>query len=126
MALFGNKKAAPAKKEAKEKKVVTRTASSTTRLADSHLEDALRAPWLSEKALIGTEKGVYVFAIPQRATKTEVAAAIERIYNVVPVKVNVANLPGKSKALRSRRGFGRRAARHKAYVFLKKGDTIQF
>ena len=125
MALFGNKKAAPAKKEAKEKKVV-RAASPEARLVDSHLEDALRAPWLSEKALIGTEKGVYVFAVPPRATKTEIAAAIERIYKVVPVKVNVANLPGKSKALRSRRGYGRRAARHKAYVYLKKGDSIQF
>lgn len=126
MALFGNKKAAPAKKEAKEKKVATRAASAAERLADSHLEDALRAPWLSEKALIGTEKGVYVFAVPPRATKHEIAAAIERIYKVVPTKVNVANLPGKSKALRSRRGFGRRPARHKAYVYLKKGDSIQF
>jgi ribosomal protein L23 len=36
------------------------------------------------------------------------------------------NLPGKVKALRTKRGIGLRASRHKAYVYLNKGDTIQF
>ena len=81
-----------------------------------------------EKALAHTrlEKGIYVFAVPPEATKTEVALAVERIYKVVPVKVNIANLPGKMKPMRAKRGRGQRARRHKAYVFLKKGDSIQF
>lgn len=126
MALFGTKKAAPQKKEVKEKKAATRAASSAKTLENSALENMLRAPWLSEKALMGTEKGVYVFAVPPAATAQQVARAIERVYKVVPRKVNIANLPGKSKALRSRRGYGRRPARHKAYVYLAKGDSIQF
>ena len=120
MALFANKKAAPKKAEKKT------APSSEKALANSKLETVIKAPWLSEKALIGTEKGVYVFAVPADATKSEVALAVERIYKVVPTKVNVANLPGKTKALRTKRGYGSRAARHKAYVYLKKGETISF
>ena len=123
MALFGNKKAAPKKAAKAEKKAAP---SSEKTLANSKLEGVIKAPWLSEKALIGTEKGVYVFAVPADATKKEIALAVERIYKVVPTKVNVANLPGKTKALRTKRGYGSRAARHKAYVYLKKGETISF
>jgi large subunit ribosomal protein L23 len=94
--------------------------------ADGRLASIIRAPWLSEKALIGTENGVYVFAVPPEATKHDVIAAIETIYKVTPKKIAMVNLPGKRKALRTRRGMGTRAARHKAYVYLKKGDTIQF
>jgi large subunit ribosomal protein L23 len=93
---------------------------------DGRLARALKAPWFSEKALIGTERGVYVFEVPRDATKPEIAAAVESYFNVTPVKVRVANLPAKKVSLRSRRGQGFRAARHKAYVYLKKGDSIVF
>ena len=90
------------------------------------LERMLTAPWLSEKALIGTEKGVYVFEVPGSATKTDIAAAVEKIYKVTPRKIAIVNTPGKRKKLRRKRGFGTRAARTKAYVYLKKGETIAF
>lgn len=106
----------------KKKKTAKKAAPAAKKVAAR--PDVLTAPWMSEKALIGTEKGIYVFAIPPRATKTEVAAAIEAVYNVKPAQVRVANLPGKRKALRHKRGFGTRAARRKAYVYLKKGDTL--
>ena len=93
---------------------------------DGRLEHILKSPWLSEKALISTESGMYVFEVPARATKTDVAKAIELIYKVKPRKVNMVNLPAKTVALRTRRGTGTKARRHKAYVFLKKGESIQF
>jgi large subunit ribosomal protein L23 len=93
---------------------------------DGRLAGVLKAPWLSEKALIGTEKGVYVFEVPPEANKFEIAAAIELLYKVTPKKIRVANLPGKTLSLRNRRGVGTRARRHKAYVYLNEGDTIQF
>lgn len=124
MALFGNKKKEVKKAAPKAQK---KTAPSPEKvLANSKLENVIQAPWLSEKALIGTERGVYVFAVPADATKQQVKLAIERLYKVVPTKVNIANLPGKSKSLRTRRGFAKLAARHKAYVYLKKGETISF
>lgn len=95
-------------------------------VTDGRHHTVIRAPWLSEKALIGTEKGVYVFEVPTEATKPQIAAAVEAIYKVTPRQIRVVNLPAKKKALRTRRGFGSRAARHKAYVYLKKGETIQF
>ncbi len=91
---------------------------------DGRLSQVLKAPWFSEKALIGTERGVYVFRVPADATKPEVAAAIEKFYNVSPAKIRMVNLPAKSVSLRTRRGTGTRARRHKAYVHLKKGDTL--
>lgn len=119
MAIFGNKKKT-VKKEASAR------AAGEVKDAAGRLEGVITAPWLSEKALIGTEKGVYVFQIPRSATKTQVKAAVEKIYKVVPTKVNVVNVPGKVKNLRAKRGTGTRAARAKAYVYLKKGDTITF
>lgn len=120
MALFGNTK----------KKGVTK--GSATRVAGEvkdpagRLDSVITAPWLSEKALIGTEKGIYVFKVPTSATKTQIKSAIEKIYKVVPRKVNIVNVPGKKKALRAKRGVGTRPARAKAYVYLKKGETITF
>jgi len=120
MALFGNKK-----KETKEK--VTRAhRARTTKLGAGVAHEIVRAPWFSEKALMATEKGVYTFAVPPRATKAEIAAAIKEIYNVEVRKIRVVNLHGKPKAMRTKRGVGFRAARRKAYVYLNSGDTIQF
>lgn len=112
MALFS-----PETKEAKKK---------ASYVADGSHHTVLRAPWLSEKALIGTENGAYAFQVPADANKFQIAAAIESIYGVKPRQIRIVNLPAKKKAMRTRRGQGSRAARHKAYVFLKKGDTIQF
>jgi large subunit ribosomal protein L23 len=121
MALFNEKK------EVKTKKAATASPRAAKKVAaDGRHHTVLKAPWFSEKALIGTEKGVYVFEVPTDANKFEIAAAVESIYNVTPRQIRVVNLPAKKKPLRSRRGFGSRAARHKAYVYLKKGDTIQF
>ncbi len=114
MALFGNNKTT---READERVVVD---------VRGKLATVLTAPWLSEKALIATEKGVYTFHVPKEATKQDIALAIQKIYNVVPRKITVVNLPAKKLSLRSRRGQGTRPARRKAYVHLKKGDTIQF
>lgn len=93
---------------------------------DSRVANVLKRPWFSEKALIGTANGVYVFEVPQAATKHDVMNAIEKTYNVTPKKVRMVNLPAKQVSLRTRRGTGSRARRHKAYVYLKEGESIQF
>lgn len=118
MAIFGNKK----NKEVSQKKHRARTAAAL----DGAAHEIIRAPWFSEKALIVTEKGVYVFEVSQGATKAAVAGAIKEIYNVEPRKVCVVNVLGKSKAMRTKRGTGHRASRRKAYVYLNAGDSIQF
>lgn len=117
MAKFGNSKK-------QEKAVVAKAKASKTPFTDGREHDTLIAPWFSEKALIGTEKGVYVFHVSPRATKHDVAKAIVVVYKVTPKKVRMVNLPAKKVSMRTRRGHGTRAARSKAYVYLKKGETI--
>ncbi len=121
MALFGNKKKEQ-KKEASARIVHARSRTH----AHGAAHEIVRSPWFSEKALIITEQGVYTFAVPASATKADIAGAIKEVYKVSPRKIRIVNLPGKPKALRTRRGEGRRAKRRKAYVYLNKGETIQF
>ncbi len=121
MALFGNKQ------KGQKEKMEKRISRARARIhSDGVAHEVIRAPWFSEKALILTEKGVYAFAVPTTATKADIAGAIKEIYKVTPRKVRIVNLPGKPKALRTRRGVALRARRRKAYVYLNKGDTIQF
>ncbi|MDO8593578.1 MAG: 50S ribosomal protein L23 [bacterium] len=124
MSIFGTKKSVKKEKSTKAdaKKHVARAKISANGVA----HDIIRAPWFSEKALMATEKGVYTFGVSTRATKAEIAGAIKEIYKVEPRKIRIVNLPAKRKAMRTKRGVGARAARRKAYVYLNKGDTIQF
>jgi ribosomal protein L23 len=123
MALFDKK---TEKKEKKSGKTAAVTHARSRHTTNGAAHDIIRAPWFSEKALLATEKGVYAFAVPAEATKADIAGAIKEIYKVTPKKIRIVNLPGKSKAMRTRRGEGTRATRHKAYVTLNAGDTIQF
>jgi large subunit ribosomal protein L23 len=135
MALFSTKTPKKAKAK-KEQKATSALATKAVKLKSSRgrhvgtttgrTSDVLRAPWLSEKALIGTERGVYVFEISDKATKHDVAAAVFALYKVTPRKVRIVNLPAKLVMMRSRRGLGTQSARRKAYVSLKEGETIQF
>ncbi len=93
---------------------------------DARIADVLKRPWFSEKALLATEKNVYVFEVSPRATKHDIMNAINTVYKVLPTKVHIVNLPAKKVSMRTRRGEGSRARRHKAYVYLAAGDTIQF
>jgi len=122
MALFGKKVSSKQEQKAGARKHHARQAKFATGMA----HEIIRAPWFSEKALIATEKGVYTFDVPARATKTTIAGAIKEIYNVQPRAIRIVNLPAKRKAMRTKHGIGTRAARRKAYVYLNKGDTIQF
>jgi ribosomal protein L23 len=115
-----------ATKNKKDKKIgpVTHARARTAAAGVAH--EIIRAPWFSEKALLVTEKGVYTFAVPTSATKADIAGAIKEIYKVTPKKIRIVNLPAKTKPMRTQRGTGTRATRHKAYVYLNAGDTIQF
>ncbi len=125
MALFSNDKKTT--KKAKTPKSTTRNwGRGILAVDDSRLANVLKRPWFSEKALISTESGVYVFEVAPSATKIDVANAVIAAYKVTPMKVRMVNLPAKKVAMRTRRGEGTRARRHKAYVYLKEGDTITF
>jgi large subunit ribosomal protein L23 len=71
-------------------------------------------------------EGVYTFDISAGATKRDIKQAVKSIYKVTPRKVAVVTV--RSKNVRSARSgkSGVKSGGRKAYVFLKKGDTITF
>lgn len=132
MALFGSKKKTDLPAQAGEKKVQTKPAAKaparvSSRYAKPVLNSAvLVRPRITEKAANMTAANVYTFDITKSATKRQVAVAVKALYKVTPVKVNVVNTPAKRVKMRRKRGFGTTPATRKAYVYLKKGEEIQF
>jgi large subunit ribosomal protein L23 len=88
--------------------------------------DVLRRPLVTEKTNYQNSKlHQYVFEVAPDATKTLVKDAVEKLFDVKVLRVNVINVPSKHKRnLRSRRTVNRRTAYRKAIVTLASGDTI--
>jgi len=83
------------------------------------------APHVSEKSTRAAEKGnQIVFRVRPDASKPDIKAAVEKLFNVEVQSVTVANVKGKTKAFS--RTPGRRQDWKKAYVKLKPGQDINF
>jgi large subunit ribosomal protein L23 len=85
-------------------------------------------PRVSEKsyAVAGTEN-TYVFNVPVSANKIEVKNAVESQFSVNVETVNIIKMVGKTKRTvkkDGRRIYGKRSDYKKAYVKVKKGQTI--
>ncbi len=89
--------------------------------------DVIRRPLITEKSNIqNTELHQYTFEVAHGASKTLVKDAIETLFEVSVVSVNVINVPLKySRKWRNRRLSVRRGAYKKAIVTLAPGDTIE-
>ncbi len=85
--------------------------------------NVLVRPHITEKAAILAENNTYVFVVAKDTNKIEIAKAIQSIYGVVPVRVNIVNLPDTNVFVRGKRGV--KAGVRKALVTLKKGDKIE-
>ncbi len=86
-------------------------------VATAGMYDILRRPIISEKAAMLSENNGVAFEVAMDATKEDVAKAIQAIYNVKPVKVNIVVAKGKVKSFRGRNSGTQRAVK-KAYVSL--------
>jgi len=84
----------------------------------------LRSPRITEKASRAMETNVYVFDVAPDANKKQIMSAVQSVYQVKPRKVSIVN--AKPKATRNMRTGkkGQKPGFKKAYVFLKKGETI--
>lgn len=83
----------------------------------------LLRPRVTEKASFVVAKNIYTFEIAPKATKKQVASAVEAFYKVSPLKVNIAKNPAKVVFIRGKKG--QKAGVKKAYVYLKKGDKLE-
>jgi len=88
------------------------------------MKTTILKPHITEKAGVLSDKNVYTFQISKTATKKDVAAAIKELYKVTPVKVSVATKPAQKVFSRGKAGV--KSGIKKAYVYLKKGDKIEF
>ena len=84
--------------------------------------DTLVRPVITEKSMIASEAGKVVFIVPLSATKDEVKAAVEAIFNVTVKKVNTIKQYGKVKSFRGH--MGRRSDYKKAIITLAEGQNI--
>ena len=92
-------------------------------MSAANLYEVIRAPRVSEKtARLQEVSNQYVFEVAQTATKSDVKAAVEKVFGVKVEAVNVVNVKGKAKAFRQR--MGRRGNSRKAYVTLAEGQSI--
>jgi large subunit ribosomal protein L23 len=84
--------------------------------------DVIIAPHITEKATQGSVHNQVTFKVHPDATKPQIKAAVEKLFNVKVKAVNTANMRGKVKAFRGR--LGRRSDWKKAIVSLQEGSTI--
>lgn len=91
------------------------------------IHDVLLRPIITEKS--NYQSGFlnqYVFEVADDATKGLIKDAVETIFDVDVVSVNVMNVPAKrSRRWRSRRVMVRRSSYKKAVVTLAAGDRIE-
>jgi large subunit ribosomal protein L23 len=89
------------------------------------LMNVLIQPHVSEKAATIAEKSnQYVFRVLGDATKGDVKAAVELMFEVKVEGVNLLNRPGKTR--RFKNVPGKRNGHKKAYVRLQAGQSIDF
>ena len=86
------------------------------------LADLILKPIVTEKATRQMEENKYVFDVLPSATKPEIRAAIESLFDVSVTSVNTLKLPRKKR--RVGRYVGYKPQYKRAIVTLKEGDSI--
>ncbi|ART82711.1 50S ribosomal protein L23 [Oceanisphaera profunda] len=94
-------------------------------IREERILKVLRAPHVSEKSTMVAERtNTIVFKVALDATKAEVKAAVEKLFEVEVKDVRSLVVKGKTKRTGNR--TGRRSDWKKAYVTLKEGQDIDF
>ena len=88
-----------------------------------HPNEVLLAPVVTEKAYAQIDDNKYSFRVHPDAHKTQVRQAVEELFNVKVVRVNISKVQPKPK----RRGLhrGTKPGWKKAIVQLREGDRIE-
>jgi large subunit ribosomal protein L23 len=100
-------------------RVIPRAAKTLTR---QQMLDIVRSPVITEKATSVSEHNQVIFFVRLTATKREIKAAVESLFNVKATAVNTIRVRGKLKRVRGR--VGRRSDYKKAVVTLGEGQRI--
>lgn len=88
----------------------------------AQLTKVLRRPLITEKSLRLQEQGRYCFEVDPQANKGLVKQAVERLFSVDVVQVNIIRMKGKRKRFGPR--WVQKPGYKKAIVTLKPGQKI--
>ena len=91
-----------------------------SRKMDAH--DVIRAPVITEKATLVSEHNQVVFKVAREASKPEIKAAVEKLFNVKVKSVNTHLRKGKMKTFKNIRA--RQSDVKRAVVTLEEGHSI--
>jgi large subunit ribosomal protein L23 len=84
--------------------------------------NTILGPVITEKATLGSEHNQVTFRVAKGATKPEIKAAVEGLFNVKVKAVNTLVQKGKVKRFRGIKG--RRPDSKKAMITLEEGQVI--
>ena len=84
--------------------------------------DVIVAPHITEKSTLLSEHNAVVFKVADKATKPEIKAAVEALFDVKVVGVNTLTVKGKTKKWKGKPY--RRSDVKKAVVTLAPGQSI--
>jgi large subunit ribosomal protein L23 len=93
-------------------------------ISAERMYEVIRAPLITEKGTLLSEKNQFVFRVAENATKPEIKAAIETLFKVKVTGVNTLITKGKTKRFKGRMGV--RSDVKKAFVTLAEGQSIDF
>jgi large subunit ribosomal protein L23 len=96
--------------------------SQASRFADTRHYDVIVSPVITEKATLASEQNKVVFKVHKDATKPQIKAAVERLFDVKVEAVNTLVRKGKTKFFRGTRGT--QSDVKKAVVTLAEGHKI--
>lgn len=114
----GESKADESKKKSADQPATTVPAERESESVRAHA--VLFRPLVTEKT--SRVPGQYTFDVDPNATKADVRQAVEELYGIRPVAVNISRLDG--KVIRYGRFSGRTNKRKKAIITLPAGKTI--
>lgn len=96
----------------------------TAAARQERLMTVIEGPHLSEKAHLSAENNQVVFRVRTDASKAEIKAAVELLFDVTVENVQVVRCKGKNKRFGMTRG--RRSDWKKAYVRLSADSELDF
>ena len=90
---------------------------------DTKYLEIIKAPLVTEKSSDAKQNNKYTFLVSEKATKTEIKEAVEKIFKVKVENISTLNIKVKKKRVGRYTGLSNRGK--KAIVTLKNGMTIE-
>ena len=91
-------------------------------MKDTKYLEIIKAPVITEKSQAAQAEGKYTFKVDPKATKLEIKAAVEKIFNVKVTDVRTMNVKPKKRRVGRYTGLTNRTK--KAIVTIAEGQTI--